>query len=100
MAGATPAVRCAVRGVVAGKNRASMISSASRWLAETRMNEMPWWGILLIVVAIFIVLFVWLMLGMGVGEATANIFLISVLAFAALLYGAWRWSMPRPKDDA
>jgi hypothetical protein len=64
------------------------------------MNEMPWWAILLIVVAIFAVLFVWLMLGMGVGESMANIFLVSVLGFAALIYGAVRWSMPSKKDES
>ena len=63
------------------------------------MNEMPWWAIFLIVIAIFFVLFVWLMLGMGVGESTANVFLISVVAFAVLIYAGVRWCLPRQKDE-
>jgi hypothetical protein len=64
------------------------------------MNEMPWWAILLIVVAIVLVLFVWMVLGMGAGEAAANIFLISVIAFAALVYAGVKWCMPRKNGGA
>jgi hypothetical protein len=34
-----------------------------------------------------------------VGDFEANIFLISVVAFVALIYGAWRWSAPSRQDE-
>ena len=63
------------------------------------MNEMPWWGIVLIIAGIFCILFVWMLIGHGSGEFEANVFLISVLAFGALIYGAYRWAVPRQWKD-
>jgi hypothetical protein len=66
---------------------------------DISMNEMPWWAILLIVVAIFLAMFLFMGIGMTAGEFAANVFLISVLAFAALIYAGVRWAVPRQKDD-
>ncbi len=65
------------------------------------MNEMPWWAILLIPVAVFfcMCMFMYMGIGMTAGLYAANVSLISVLALAAPIYAGLRWALPRQKAE-
>ncbi len=63
------------------------------------MNEMPWWAIVAIVIAIFVTLFLFMGIGVTAGEFAAGVFLVSALGFAVLIYAGVRWGLPRQKKD-
>jgi uncharacterized membrane protein len=49
-------------------------------------------------VAVFGTMFVYMMLGVGVGAFQANAFLAAVVGFSAIIGAAWWWSRP-PKQE-
>ena len=49
-------------------------------------------------VAVFGTMFVYMMLGVGVGAFQANVFLAAVVGFSAIIGAAWWWARP-PKQE-
>lgn len=50
-------------------------------------------------IALLFCLFLYMALGMAVGSFQANMFLVSVLALAAIVYGAMRWVRRSQKNE-
>jgi uncharacterized membrane protein len=50
-------------------------------------------------VAVFGSLFVYMMLGVGVGDFQANVFLAAVVGFSAIIGAAWWWFQPPKKEQ-
>jgi hypothetical protein len=48
--------------------------------------------------AVFVCFFLYVAIGMAVGTFQANMFLLGVLGFAAVIGGAFHWSRPRKNE--
>jgi hypothetical protein len=49
-------------------------------------------------IAVFACLFLYIAIGMAVGDFQANVFLAAVLGFSAIIGAAWWWARP-PKQE-
>jgi hypothetical protein len=67
-------------------------------LAGGSETDTPWWTVLASVMGAFLVMFMTMAIGMGAGGLAASVFLISVLAFAALIVAGVRWCLPSERD--
>ncbi len=60
---------------------------------------MPWWGILGLGALAMLSLLMAMGIGMAISNSAAWVFLVSELAFVALIWAGLRWCFPARKQD-